>query len=71
MQGLAVGWLLGSFGILAYSMLGVFAWHCLVRPVEERELLERFGEEYVRYRSTTSLWFPSFKRSQKSEIFDR
>jgi protein-S-isoprenylcysteine O-methyltransferase Ste14 len=70
-QGLAVGWLLGSFGVLAYSMLGAFAWHCLVRPVEERELLERFGETYLRYRSTTSLWFPSFKRRQKSEIFDR
>jgi len=65
-QGLAVGLFLGSFGVLIYSLLGAFARHYVVRPVEERELTERFGAEYLSYRATTSLWFPyGMIRNQK------
>jgi len=57
-QGIAVGFCLGSYGVIAYSLLGAIFWHTVVRPVEERELVERFGESYVRYRKSVRLWFP-------------
>jgi protein-S-isoprenylcysteine O-methyltransferase Ste14 len=59
-QGVAVGWLMGSFGVIAYSMVGAFVWHWFVRPVEEADLQTRFGEEYVRYKEMVGLWVPRF-----------
>ncbi len=57
-QGLAVGWLLGSFSVLAYSILGGLVWHCLARPIEEADLIDRFGEPYLQYRHKVGLWLP-------------
>lgn len=59
-QGLAVGWLLGSYGVIAYAICGAFVWHLVVRPVEERDLAQRFGESYRRYQRNVGLWLPKF-----------
>ena len=64
-QGLAVGWYLGSVVVIGYAILGALLWHRLVRPVEEAELLLRFGNEYEIYRKQVAVWIPSLVRSGK------
>ena len=56
LQGLCTGWFLGSYAVVAYALLGAVIWHILVRPSEERELTERFGDEYAHYKSRAPLW---------------
>ena len=57
-QGIAVGAYLGSYGVIAYSLLGAIFWHIIVRPVGERDLVERIGESYDHYRTSVRLWLP-------------
>ncbi|QEG02608.1 hypothetical protein Mal15_67290 [Stieleria maiorica] len=61
LQGIAVGWLLGSVPVIVYSLAGIFAWHAFVRPAEERDLLDRFGTRYEHYRSHVRVWVPSIR----------
>ena len=57
-QGIAVGVVLGSGLVIAYSLAGAVIWHVAVRPHEEADLLDRFAEDYRRYRDSTNLWIP-------------
>ena len=57
-QGVAVALWWSSGVLLGFFVLGGVAWHIIVRPMEERDLLERFGVSYERYRTTTGLWWP-------------
>ncbi|MEM6691885.1 MAG: isoprenylcysteine carboxylmethyltransferase family protein [Planctomycetota bacterium] len=57
-QGISVGWFLGSLPVIAYSLCGAVLWHICVRPVEERDLFERFGDSYIEYRKQVRLWIP-------------
>ena len=57
-QGLAVALAFGSLAVLAYALLGGVLWHYVVRPVEERDLRERFGEAYAAYRAAVRCWWP-------------
>ena len=59
-QGLAVGYLLGSYAVIVYAILGGMVWHCCVRPFEENDLKARFGERYVEYQKNVGLWLPKF-----------
>lgn len=59
-QGVAVGLLFGSYLVVAYAIAGAFLWHYLVRPTEEKDLLDRFGQAYIAYKSKTNCWLPSF-----------
>jgi protein-S-isoprenylcysteine O-methyltransferase Ste14 len=59
-QGLGVGLLLGSYGVLVYALLGAVFWHLLVRPSEEHDLHLRFGSDYDDYRRRTGLWIPGW-----------
>ncbi|MEM7574510.1 MAG: isoprenylcysteine carboxylmethyltransferase family protein [Bacteroidota bacterium] len=59
-QGVAVGLLFGSYLIVAYAIAGAFLWHWLVRPVEEKDLLDRFGKAYIAYQAKVKCWIPSF-----------
>ncbi len=61
-QGVAVGWLLGSFSLIAGAVICGFVWHFIVRPVEESDLSERFGASYAAYQQAVGLWIPSFKQ---------
>jgi len=48
---------------LAFLLLALL----YVKLVEEKKLLQRFGEEYKRYRERTPLLFPSFSPSQREK----
>lgn len=57
-QGVAVGVFLGSPLVIAYALAGGPVWHLLVRPWEEADLEQRFGEPYRRYRAAVRCWLP-------------
>lgn len=57
-QGAAVGLLLSSWIVVAYALLGSLLWNYAVRPLEEVDLRQRFGEEYRRYSASVRCWVP-------------
>ncbi len=57
-QGLAVGLSLCSWSVLGYALLGACIWHITIRPTEEQELMQKFGEPYRRYRAQVRCWWP-------------
>lgn len=66
-QGFAVGLILGSPGVILYAVLAVPLWQFLVRPVEEEDLYERFGEPYAAYRRAVRCWIPRFTAYRQGE----
>ncbi|WPO88317.1 isoprenylcysteine carboxylmethyltransferase family protein [Herbiconiux sp. KACC 21604] len=58
-QGVAVGLLLGSWLVVAYALAGSLLWNLVVRPYEEADLEERFGDDFRRYRDAVRCWVPS------------
>ncbi|MCB9641006.1 MAG: isoprenylcysteine carboxylmethyltransferase family protein [Myxococcales bacterium] len=56
--GLMVGWAMGSWFVLVMSWMGGVFWHVFVRPIEEDDLFERFGEPYQAYRKKVRCWIP-------------
>ncbi|QDU93085.1 methyltransferase family protein [Lignipirellula cremea] len=62
-QCISIALIFQSFPILTYSLIGAFFWHCVVRPIEERDLAERLGDAYTEYRREVSCWIPTFKRN--------
>lgn len=61
-QGISISILLQSIPVLVYSLLGILVWQVVVRPVEERDMLERFGDAYADYRNRVSCWIPTRRR---------
>jgi protein-S-isoprenylcysteine O-methyltransferase Ste14 len=57
-QGVAVGLVLGSWLVIAYSMIGSLLWNYAVRPLEEADLEARFGAEFRQYRDSVRCWIP-------------
>lgn len=57
-QGLAVALWLGSWAVLAYVAVGGVIWQLLVRPAEERDLQEVFGDEFTAYCRRVRCWLP-------------
>jgi protein-S-isoprenylcysteine O-methyltransferase Ste14 len=50
---------LATLSLLSYALLvGIFLFYDYIAHYEERLLLERFGEEYRRYREKTGKWLP-------------
>ena len=62
-QGICISIYFESIYILAYSLFGAFIWHFVVRPIEEKNLLLRFGEEYADYKKSVKCWIPKIKQS--------
>ena len=60
-QGMAVGLWMGSAFVLGYVLIGVWIWQCLVRPIEEEDLLRHFGSAYEEYRQEVRCWCPKLK----------
>lgn len=56
--GFAIGVHNGSWGTLAYAVAGGIIWHWSARPMEERDLAERFGASYEHYRARVRCWIP-------------
>jgi protein-S-isoprenylcysteine O-methyltransferase Ste14 len=61
-QGVAVGLILESWLVVAYAVLGSLLWNYAVRPLEEADLEERFGAEFIRYRESVRCWIPRVGR---------
>ena len=64
-QGVAISIVYQSIPILVYSLLGIFVWHLVVRPIEERDMVERFGAPYLEYRNRVACWFPAIRRNSR------
>ena len=62
-QGLAIAIMFQSIPVFVYSIVGGLAWHLVVRPIEERNMVERFGEAYEDYRRRVSCWIPTFRNN--------
>lgn len=60
LQGVAIGWMLGSWMVMAGAITCALGWQFLVRPFEEVDLRQRFGDEYTQYQRRVGLWLPRF-----------
>lgn len=58
-QGVAVGLILGSWLVVVYALLGSMVWNWVVRPHEEANLIEEFGDEYRVYQGRVRCWVPA------------
>lgn len=54
----AIGLGLGSWFVLGYGLAGGAMWQICLKPAEEADLANRFGEEYERYRRRVRCWWP-------------
>lgn len=57
-QGVAVGLILSSWLVVAYAVAGSLLWNYAIRPHEEADLEERFGDEFRQYRDSVQCWVP-------------
>ena len=57
-QGIGVGLLLSSWLVVAYAIVGSILWNYAVRPLEENDLEQRFGDEFRAYRRSVRCWIP-------------
>lgn len=60
-QGICAGMIMGSYLVILYSIAGALLWHVLVRPMEEKDLEQRFGESYAAYKKAVKCWIPRLK----------
>lgn len=58
LQGVAVSLYLGSLPVFLYTVLGALLWQYVVRPSEEKDMLDRFGSSYSEYKSKVRCWWP-------------
>ncbi len=58
-QALGVALLVGSPSYYLVPPAGALLWHVVIRPSEERFLLQRFGSAYAAYRDAVPLWVPA------------
>ncbi|MGZ1490205.1 methyltransferase family protein [Brevibacterium sediminis] len=63
-QGMAMGLLIGSWLVVVYALIGSLLWNWLIRPHEETDLLERFGDEYRDYAKRVRCWWPTFSTTE-------
>jgi len=57
-QGVGVGLMLGSWLVVAYAIVGSVLWNYAVRPLEEADLEQRFGDQFRRYSAAVRCWVP-------------
>jgi len=60
-QVIAISAIYQSLPIFLYAVLGGILWHFTVRPAEEKNMVDRFGDNYLEYKSEVRCWLPSFK----------
>lgn len=57
-QGVAAGIWRDSALVVLYAVFGAVLWHNVARLPEERDLEERFGQEFATYRDGVAIWLP-------------
>ncbi|HEX6124573.1 MAG TPA: isoprenylcysteine carboxylmethyltransferase family protein [Pyrinomonadaceae bacterium] len=67
LQGLAVALFLGSPLVAIYALMGSAIWQSIFRPLEEDDLVSRFGGSYENYRSAIRCWVPNRTRYQTDD----
>jgi protein-S-isoprenylcysteine O-methyltransferase Ste14 len=65
-QGAAIGLIVQSWMVIAYAVVGSLVWNYAVRPLEESDLQDRFGEEFQQYRDTVRCWIPEVSTARRS-----
>jgi protein-S-isoprenylcysteine O-methyltransferase Ste14 len=60
-QGLAVALWFGSWTVLGYVLAGGILWQILVRPAEERDLRDAFGDSFTVYCRHVACWVPRLR----------
>lgn len=58
--GFSVALFLGSWLVALYVFSGLLLWNYVVRPIEEKDLLERFGPAFGHYARQVRCWVPRF-----------
>jgi protein-S-isoprenylcysteine O-methyltransferase Ste14 len=58
-QTTGVGLMVGSWMVLAVAAAGAVVWNVLIRPQEEADLADRFGEAYRLYTERVRCWIPT------------
>lgn len=61
-QIIAISIVFSSVHVAIYSLIGGLAWHFVVRPIEETDLVQKFGSAYLEYKARTRCWIPQKKR---------
>jgi protein-S-isoprenylcysteine O-methyltransferase Ste14 len=64
-QGISVGAMMGSPGVVLYAVAGALFWNFVMRPLEERDMAEHFGGQFDAYRRAVRCWLPNVRRYQK------
>lgn len=67
-QGVAIAIVFQSLPILIYAVLGASVWHLVVRPIEEHNMIERFGDSYLDYRKSVSCWLPKLRKTPNNKL---
>lgn len=57
-QGTCVALWYGSWSLVLYVFFGFLAWNYIARPLEERDLDQRFGDEFREYQTAVRCWIP-------------
>lgn len=65
-QGAAVGLILQSWLVIVYAAAGSLVWNYAIRPLEESDLHERFGQEFEQYRDDVRCWIPQVPNSYRT-----
>lgn len=65
-QGAAVGLILESWLVIVYAVAGSLLWNYAIRPLEESDLQERFGQEFEQYRDDVRCWIPHVPKTYRS-----
>jgi protein-S-isoprenylcysteine O-methyltransferase Ste14 len=66
MQGFGVALILGSAAVALYVAVGGVFWNQVLRPLEERRLTDRFGDDYRAYQREVRCWWPQLTPNRPS-----
>lgn len=67
-QGAAVGLILSSWLVVAYAVAGSLLWNYAIRPHEEADLEQRFGDEFRQYRESVQCWVPGVPSPSREAV---
>lgn len=57
-QAIGVSLIFGSIAVFVYAIVGAVLWHLVVRPIEEKDMIKRFGKTYEDYQNNVTCWLP-------------